>query len=256
MSWALCWDLLQKELNMQRHRFAIMWTAMAALSGSAMGDIYAPHGVVDWFDGAGWDLGVPPAFLAQHERGAGYNGIALGRTVLVSPDAYLASGSFPTEPGGSGVGSALTQLDAATRTMSMNTSGDGAVILSYASPAASELPQWEGFWMRYTVTTGSVQVDAWLGNTDSASPFMYHASAVLMQGTSFLYFAFEPAWNVTTAFDLQGQADLADVAGITIQFRSANGDPMAMSITGGIIPAPGAAALLGLAGLVGRRRKN
>jgi MYXO-CTERM domain-containing protein len=31
---------------------------------------------------------------------------------------------------------------------------------------------------------------------------------------------------------------------------------MAMSVTGGIIPAPGAVAVVGLAGLMGRRRRN
>jgi len=50
--------------------------------------------------------------------------------------------------------------------------------------------------------------------------------------------------------------DFSSVLGIVLQFRSADGGSMAMSVTGGVIPAPGAAALVGMAGLMASRRRK
>ena len=243
---------------MQGNRPFVTGSAVAVLTmaEAAMGGILAPHGVLDWFTGSEWNLGVPPAFLAENERDAGYDGIGSRRTVLASPDAFLQDLAFPGEFSEGGSGSALTQLHVTSQSMTMSTSGDGAVIMNYAEPTASDISAWDGFWMRYTVTSGVAKVNAWLGNVEAAQPFMYFGSTTLGPGSGYLYFAFAPAWNVTSTLQLQGQANLSNVAGITLQFRSADGGPMAMSITGGIIPAPGAVALVGLAGLLGRRRRN
>jgi hypothetical protein len=239
--------------------------AMLAVAGETLGGVVPV--AVDTFSGAGWTLtggGVPdpdstepPTNVALNYRGSGYEGVAQSRNAFALENAYLPSG-FPTDFIDGTGGSSATNLNTVTRTLSVSSSGDGAVVLGYDGYDSSgnlfpfSVDGWEGIWMRYAVSSGTVQVNAWIGSNSG----VYFAEQTLSEGSSgFLYFAFGSRAGATT-FDVFGAPDLTEIQGITIQFRSADGDPMAMSVTGGIIPAPGAVAVVGLAGLMGRRRRN
>ena len=230
---------------------------VVVVAGSAMADLLSPP-VVDSFTGAGWnlglppnyDLGLPPNYLATSGH-PGYTGIAWQRAVGASQDKYFDDDAALTSPG---IGTALTELNTATQVMSVATSGYGAVFMNYtaASDPSFSLSGWQGIWMRYTVTSGSAHVNAWVGGDD----FQYAANVTLGPGSGYLYFAFG-ALAGATKFDVDGDPDLAKVTGITLQFRSENtgeSGNLAMTVTGGIIPAPGAAALFALSGLLVRRR--
>lgn len=222
---------------------------VVVVAGSAMADLLSPP-VVDSFTGAGWDLGLPPNYYATSGH-PGYIGIAWERAVGASQDQHFDDDAAPTSIG---IGTALTELNTATQVMSVATSGYGAVIMNYtaASDASFSLSDWQGIWMHYTVTSGSAHVNAWVGG----GGFQYAANVTLGPGSGYLYFAFG-ALAGATKFDVDGVPDLAQVTGITLQFRSENtgeSGNLAMTVTGGIIPAPGAAALFALSGLLVRRR--
>lgn len=218
------------------------------VAGSTMADLLSPP-VVDSFTGAGWDLGRPPNYYATSGH-PGYTGVAWERAVGASQDQHFDD----QEDLITGSGTALTELNTATQVMSVATSGDGAVIMNYtaASDASFSLSGWQGIWMHYTVTSGSAHVNAWVGGAG----FHYAANVTLGPGSGYLYFAFGELAGATK-FDVDGVPDLAQVTGITLQFRSENtgeSGGLAVNVTGGIIPAPGAAALFALSGLLARRR--
>ncbi|NBV65101.1 MAG: hypothetical protein EBR71_11705 [Planctomycetes bacterium] len=231
------------------------------VAGTAMADLVSPP-VVDAFTGTGWNLGssaqtsAPPLSTETCDRDHGYTGVAWQRTVTASQALYLNDGIQIGDPEVTeGEGAASTALDPISRTMTVTTSGAGAVLLNYSDPGSPlNLNDWNGLWMRYTVSTGKARVSVWLGNDE----FQSFAAATLPEGgasSGYLYFAFYAHPNMTTLFQSSGTPDYSAVTGITLQFRSEDGNPLAMTVTGGIIPAPGAVALFALPTLLVRRRK-
>ena len=156
-----------------------------------------------------------------------------------------------------GTGTSTTSLDVSTRTMAITSSGDGSALLSYNNSGQSgfSIAGWQGIWMRYAVTTGTARVSAWIGS-DGGNSFSL-AEATLAEGSAgYLYFALSALPGATAVFTSDARPDFSSVLGIVLQFRSADGGSMAMSVTGGVIPAPGAAALVGMAGLIASRRRK
>ena len=228
-------------------------TVMVAAE-SSLGSVVA----LDTFGGGAWNLPVPPlVFDATFSSNDGYSGVAGQRLAIAAVDYHFV-GQRPTEETAvQGTGTSTTALDVGTRTMAITSSGDGSALLSYsnADQSSFSLSGWQGIWMRYAVTTGNARVSAWIGS-DGGNSFSL-AEATLAQGSAgYLYFALSALPGATEVFTHDGTPDFSSVLGIVLQFRSADGDPMAMSVTGGVIPAPGAAALVGLAGLIGGRRRK
>jgi hypothetical protein len=228
--------------------------AMLAVAGSTFGSVVA----LDTFGGGAWNLPEPPLkFDATFTAANGYLGVAEQRMAIAAVDYHFV-GQRPTEESAvQGTGISTTSLDVGSRTMSITSSGEGSALLSYSNSDQTNfsVSGWQGIWMRYAVTTGTARVSAWVGS-DGGNSFSL-AEATLAEGSvGYLYFAFGALPGATAVFAHDLAPDFASVVGIVLQFRSADGNAMAMSITGGIIPAPGAAALVGLAGLMVRRRRN
>jgi hypothetical protein len=227
-------------------------TVMVAAE-STFGSVVA----LDTFGGGAWNLPVPPLdFNATFTAATGYLGVAEQRTAIAAVD-YHFEGQRPTEDDVVlGTGTSTTSLDVSTRTMAITSSGDGSALLSYNNSDQSgfSIAGWQGIWMRYAVTTGTARVSAWIGS-DGGNSFSL-AEATLAEGSAgYLYFALSALPGATAVFTSDATPDFSSVLGIVLQFRSADGGSMAMSVTGGVIPAPGAAALVGLAGLMARRRR-
>lgn len=227
-------------------------TVMVAAE-STLGSVVA----LDTFGGGAWNLPVPPLdFNATFTAATGYLGVAEQRTAIAAVD-YHFEGQRPTEDDVVlGTGTSTTSLDVSTRTMAITSSGDGSALLSYNNSDQSgfSIAGWQGIWMRYAVTTGTARVSAWIGS-DGGNSFSL-AEATLAEGSAgYLYFALSALPGATAVFTSDATPDFSSVLGIVLQFRSADGGSMAMSVTGGVIPAPGAAALVGLAGLMARRRR-
>jgi hypothetical protein len=227
-------------------------TVMVAAE-STLGSVVA----LDTFGGGAWDLPVPPLeFDATFTAATGYLGVAEQRTAVAAVD-YHFEGQRPTEDDVvQGTGTSTTSLDVSTRTMAITSSGDGSALLSYsnADQSSFSLGGWQGIWMRYAVTTGTARVSAWIGS-DGGNSFSL-AEATLAEGSAgYLYFALSALPGATAVFTSDAPPDFSSVLGIVLQFRSADRGSMAMSVTGGVIPAPGAAALVGMAGLMARRRR-
>jgi len=228
-------------------------TVMVAAE-STLGSVVA----LDTFGGGAWNLPVPPLdFNATFTAATGYLGVAEQRTAIAAVD-YHYEGQRPTEDDVVlGTGTSTTSLDVSTRTMAITSSGDGSALLSYNNSDQSgfSIAGWQGIWMRYAVTTGTARVSAWIGS-DGGNSFSL-AEATLAQGSAgYLYFALSALPGATAVFTSDATPDFSSVLGIVLQFRSADGGSMAMSVTGGVIPAPGAAALVGMAGLVTSRRRK
>jgi len=228
-------------------------TVMVAAE-STLGSVVA----LDTFGGGAWNLPVPPLdFNATFTAATGYLGVAEQRTAIAAVD-YHYEGQRPTEDDVVlGTGTSTTSLDVSTRTMAITSSGDGSALLSYNNSDQSgfSIAGWQGIWMRYAVTTGTARVSAWIGS-DGGNSFSL-AEATLAQGSAgYLYFAFSTLPGATAVFTNDATPDFSSVLGIVLQFRSADGGSMAMSVTGGVIPAPGAAALVGVAGLITSRRRK
>ncbi len=228
-------------------------TVMVAAE-STLGSVVA----LDTFGGGAWDLPVPPLeFNATFTAATGYLGVAEQRTAVAAV-GYHFEGQSPTEDDVVlGTGTSTTSLDVSTRTMAITSSGAGSALLSYSNAGQSSfsLDGWQGIWMRYAVTTGTARVSAWIGS-DGGNSFSL-AEATLAEGSAgYLYFALSALPGATAVFTSDATPDFSSVLGIVLQFRSADGDPMAMSVTGGVIPAPGAAALVGVAGLITSRRRK
>ena len=201
---------------------------------------------------------MPPLdFSATFTAATGYLGVAEQRTAVAAVD-YHFEGQRPTEKDVVvGTGTSITSLDVSTRTMAITSSGDGSALLSYsnADQSSFSLGGWQGIWMRYAVTTGTARVSAWIGS-DGGNSFSL-AEATLAEGSAgYLYFALSALPGATAVFTSDATPDFSSVLGIVLQFRSADGGSMAMSVTGGVIPAPGAAALVGMAGLIASRRRK
>jgi hypothetical protein len=228
-------------------------TVMVAAE-STLGSVVA----LDTFGGGAWNLPVPPLdFSATFTAATGYLGVAEQRTAIAAVD-YHFEGQRPTEDDVvQGTGTSTTSLDVSTRTMAITSSGDGSALLSYsnADQSSFSLGGWQGIWMRYAVTTGTARVSAWIGS-DGGTSFSL-AEADLAEGSAgYLYFALSALPGATAVFASDAPPDFSSVLGIVLQFRSADGGSMAMSVTGGVIPAPGAAALVGMAGLMASRRRK
>ena len=230
-------------------------TVMVAAE-STLGSVVA----LDTFGGGAWNLPVPPlAFNATFTAATGYRGVAEQRTAVAAVD-YHFEGQRPTEDDVVlGTGTSTTSLDVSTRTMAITSSGDGSALLSYNNSDQNQsgfsIAGWQGIWMRYAVTTGTARVSAWIGS-DGGNSFSL-AEATLAEGSAgYLYFALSALPGATAVFTSDERPDFSSVLGIVLQFRSADGGSMAMSVTGGVIPAPGAAALVGMAGLIASRRRK
>lgn len=231
-------------------------TVMVA-AHSALGSVVA----VDTFGGGAWNLPVPPlSFDATFTAATGYSGVAEQRRAIAAVDYHFV-GQRPTEETVvQGPGTSTTALDVGTCTMAITSSGEGSALLSYTNSDQSgfSIAGWQGIWMRYAVSTGNARVSAWVVSDGGSSYSL--AEATLTQGSAgFLYFAFSALPGATSVFASDATPDFSSVLGIVLQFRSADSAEtasMAMSVTGGIIPAPGAVALAGLAGMMGRRRRN
>jgi len=228
-------------------------TVMVAAE-STLGSVVA----LDTFGGGAWNLPVPPLdFSATFTAATGYLGVAEQRTAVAAVD-YHYEGQRPTEEDVVvGTGTSTTSLDVSTRTMAITSSGDGSALLSYsnADQSSFSLGGWQGIWMRYAVTTGTARVSAWIGS-DGGNSFSL-AEATLAEGSAgYLYFALSALPGATAVFTSDARPDFSSVLGIVLQFRSADGGSVAMPVTGGVIPAPGAAALVGMAGLMASRRRK
>jgi hypothetical protein len=228
-------------------------TVMVAAE-STLGSVVA----LDTFGGGAWNLPVPPLdFNATFTAATGYLGVAEQRTAVAAVD-YHFEGQRPAEDDVVlGTGTSTTSLDVSTRTMAITSSGDGSALLSYSNAEQSSfsLGGWQGIWMRYAVTTGTARVSAWIGSDGGNSYSL--AEATLAEGSAgYLYFALSALPGATAVFTSDATTDFSSVLGIVLQFRSAGEGSMTMSVTGGVIPAPGAAALVGMAGLMASRRRK